>query len=165
MSKKQELKRAYSWRPGFSYKADPEQVGLEIERLIEENGQKLEASTVVSAAENPTSPMHNLFEWDDTKAAEEHRLQQARTLLRSIHVTITTPKGQDIVTNLVVSTEKDGPRRRQYSTTEYALNDPELRAEVLGQALRELASFRRKYAELSELVHVFRAIDKVAKAG
>jgi len=162
----QEVRREYSWRPGFSHREDPNIIGEEIQRMVVEHDNKLEPEVVVSEASSPLHPMHNLFEWDDTVAAEQHRLQQARTLLRSIIVTIIRPKHANVVTNLVVSTEKSGPRDRCYSTTEYALNDPELRAQVLGQALRELAAFKRKYAELSELVHVFRIIDTaVKKAG
>lgn len=157
--------REYCWAPGFTYKADPNAVGAEIERLLEEHHQQLGAADVVGAARSPLSPMHSIFEWDDTEAAKEYRLEQARRLLRHISVTIITPKGGEVTTRLTVTTETAGnPRKKHYTSTEYALSDPELRAEVLRTALMELTAFRRKYAELSELVHVFHAIDKTRKA-
>lgn len=43
------------------------------------------------------------------------------------------------------------------------MGDPELRAEVVRQALRELAAIKRKYAELTELADIFSAIDSTMK--
>jgi hypothetical protein len=163
---KQPAARTYRWRDGYSYKGiDAESVGVEIERLLVEHNHQLDPADVVKAAEIPTSPLHSAFQWDDTEAARQWRVQQARMLLGAIQVTIITPKGGEVTTRLTVATEaKGGTRKRNYSSTEYALNDPELRAEVLKTALLELISFRRKYAELSELVMVFAAIDKVRRA-
>jgi hypothetical protein len=50
----------------------------------------LTADAVVAEATNEASPLHHLFEWDDAKAAHAHRLDQARILLRGIHVRIET---------------------------------------------------------------------------
>lgn len=41
----------------------------------------LPPSNVVRAAQNPTSVLHHLFEWDDVKAARQWRLEQARRLI------------------------------------------------------------------------------------
>ena len=43
---------------------------------------------LVSEASDPASPAHPGFEWDDAKAAQEHRLDQARKYLREITITI-----------------------------------------------------------------------------
>ena len=64
---------------------------------------------------------------------------------------------------LAVSHENNTPSKHSYTTTEYALSDPELRAEVIAQALRELSAFRRKYAELNELLPIFAIIDKIRR--
>jgi hypothetical protein len=41
---------------------------------------------VVADAKDPASPIHEEFEWDMEKAAEQHWLDQARTLIRRIHI-------------------------------------------------------------------------------
>jgi hypothetical protein len=51
---------------------------------------KLTAETVVEKASNPRHPLHDEFEWDDTVAGAKWRLEQARELIRYVHVTITT---------------------------------------------------------------------------
>jgi hypothetical protein len=158
--------KVYSWIPGsrLGRSLDVTAIGTEVEKLIEAHGQKLKAEDVVTAAEHLTSPLHVAFEWDDNKAAHEYRVVQAQHLLRSVQITIVTPAGSEVTTRATVTRERHGqPGKRDYSTTEYALSDEELRAEVLKQALRELAAFRRRYAELSELAQVFAIIARVVR--
>mgnify|MGYP003421519919 FL=1 len=57
-------------------------------RALEKRG-RLTPETVLDTARNPKSPLHDQFEWDDTAAAHQHRLQQARVLIRSVVVNIT----------------------------------------------------------------------------
>lgn len=45
---------------------------------------------VVAAAAPPTSPIHDLFEWDDSKAAHAHRLSQARKVITDFEFIVTT---------------------------------------------------------------------------
>lgn len=52
----------------------------------------LTAEAVVSDAANPKSPLHSRFEWDNSKAAHEHRLEQARALIRSVRVEVQTER-------------------------------------------------------------------------
>lgn len=53
-----------------------------------ENQGRLKPEDVVNEAKKPSSPLHDYFEWDDEKAANEHRLEQARQLIRSVRVVI-----------------------------------------------------------------------------
>ncbi len=43
--------------------------------------EELTASGVLAEAENKSSPFHELFEWDDSKAAHEYRLIQAQIII------------------------------------------------------------------------------------
>lgn len=68
----------------------------ELSRLSSEN--LLDAENVVLAAKDPESPLHDYFEWDDSKAAHTYRLVQARRIIRTVqfevthsHVTIRAP--------------------------------------------------------------------------
>lgn len=45
---------------------------------------ELTARTVVDEATPEDSPIHPCFEWDNTKAADSYRLQQASTLIRAV---------------------------------------------------------------------------------
>ncbi len=58
-------------------------VESEINFLLETHG-KVEQQQIIERARDPQSPLHDIFEWDDTTAAIEHRLLQARQLIRVI---------------------------------------------------------------------------------
>jgi hypothetical protein len=161
-----ELKvKGYSWRPGSQHKIEPEVAATEISRLVEEHGQRLDASDVVSAATSPVNPLHPEFEWDDSTAANEHRLMQARNLMNAVQVTFETPKNGNLTTSYFCTIAKPGDngRKRDYTAIDYAMSDEDLRPKVLQNALRELAAFKRKYMNLSELAQVIAVIDKTLR--
>lgn len=55
-----------------------------------QHDNRLTPDDVLGAARKPTNPLHDLFEWDDAVAAEEHRRDQARGIIREVQVKITT---------------------------------------------------------------------------
>lgn len=69
---------------------------LKLKRTDEEGHPILLAEDVVKAARRESHPLHPRFEWDDRKAANEHRLYQARHLIASVYVERTTASGEEI---------------------------------------------------------------------
>ena len=61
-------------------------IDSELRFLAAQNAGILTPEAVVAAAQEPTSPMHDHFTWDDADAAAERRLDQARALIRSVRV-------------------------------------------------------------------------------
>ena len=57
------------------------------QEIVDREGA-ITARALVDAARPKNSPAHVGFEWDDSIAAEEHRLSQARRWLRLITVTV-----------------------------------------------------------------------------
>jgi hypothetical protein len=72
------------------------EIATELARIAAESGGQLIPARVVEAARNPDSPLHDRFEWDDSAAAQAHRLHQARTLIRSVKMIVET--NQRIIT-------------------------------------------------------------------
>jgi hypothetical protein len=63
--------------------------GLAALQTLAANGE-LSPERVVQEARSGDSPLHEFFEWDDEKAAHAHRIQQARSLIRSVRVEFVT---------------------------------------------------------------------------
>jgi len=86
---------------------------------------------VVEHACEATSPLHEFFEWDDALAAQAHRLQQARSLIRSVRVEVTVESHVLSVPRYVHDPDrnKDGG----YIETLSIANDRDLAARVLRQ--------------------------------
>jgi hypothetical protein len=59
------------------------EIANELNRLAKKYKGNLTPSILVKEAEDPASPLHDRFEWDDAEAAQRWRLEQARVLLRS----------------------------------------------------------------------------------
>jgi len=133
----------------------------ELEQVRQSNKRKiLVPSEVVEwAAENPETALHAKFCWDDTKAAEEYRLWQARELIH-IHVRF-EPKIKKNV-KIYVSLEKDRLNPGGgYRTLVSVMGNKRLREQLLEQAKREALLYAEKYAALEELLPLFRTIKKV----
>src|SRR5262245_31862046 len=69
----------YSWTKSYNVDAN---IAGEIIRRVQT------AQAVVAAARVPGSPLHELFDWNDTAAAESFRLVQARVMINSLRVEI-----------------------------------------------------------------------------
>jgi len=67
-----------------------EVIAQALQALSDQNGGRLSAEIVVEAASFPDSPIHGLFTWNDEIAGQRWRLEQARELIRSVRVTVTT---------------------------------------------------------------------------
>lgn len=65
-----------------------ERVAKRLRELESKNGRLAEAD-VVADARAAASTLHAYFEWNDTKAAEAHRLAQARLLIRRVKIEVT----------------------------------------------------------------------------
>jgi len=123
----------------------------------------LQAEDVVEFARDERTALHSEFEWDDTVAAHQHRLWQARQIIRLTVTVIDSPAGQQTV-RMYASCDSDRvqPGGGYRSLVDVMGND-ELRDQLLAAAFRELRTVRRKYQQLRELQPIFRAIDKVAR--
>lgn len=129
----------------------------ELKRIADENGGILKPEIVVAEARPRTSPLHSRFTWDNTKAAHEYRLWQARQLIRVVVETIDGVKGKHEV---FVSLTKDRVESGYRQMVE-VLSDAELRRQLLHDALSELNLFQQKYARLKELAAVFASVRRV----
>jgi hypothetical protein len=139
-------------------KRTTKKVAQELERIRSVDGV-LRPERVVDAARRETSPLHDLFTWDNTEAARQFRLLQARNLIR---VTVTILPGETTPTRAYVSLWSDRENEGGgYRAIAEVLSAPESRERFLREALAELSVFQVKYRRLKELSAVFAATEKV----
>jgi len=121
-------------------------------------------AAIVDAARSPRSLLHRYFEWDDDVAAERFRLRQAQLLVQAVILTV-EHNGREIATRAWSSVRVKTPEwtGRVYVETSKAMQMPDLRAQLIGAALRDMKIFRARYATLREVVDVLVAMDGVTK--
>jgi hypothetical protein len=133
----------------------------EFERLMRKDPEGLlKPEALVEAAENPTHPLHDRFEWDDTEAARLYRVNEARTIIRSFKISV-PPLNVEV--QALSSLDIDRKGQGGYRWTLEILERPDLREQLVETALKELTSLKIKYEHLKELSSIWKAIDKRAK--
>ena len=145
----------YKWKQGSRVNFDAQKVGEVCERL--EKKGKLTPTALVDASRRSNAPLHNLFEWDNEKAADKYRESQAAYFIRSIEVVVT---GTAEPTRAFVSVSIDG-ESRQYVNIDTAIKTEPMRDQVLSDAFAELKAFKRKYSNLKELAEIITAINRL----
>jgi len=157
----------YDWTARFpSSDVDAQKAGEELERIRGDHGGQLRPIDVVNAARAPDSTLHPLFEWNDRKAAEQHRLERARGVLRAVVTIIDTP-AEEVTVRAFVSILDDSEsarRGRVYVGIDDVRKDPDKWEQVMAMAMGELQGWRdrwQKYEQLRPVVSaVSQAIDK-----
>lgn len=135
-------------------------------RKIEQRDGVITPPAVVEAARSETSPLHAHFQWDNSKAAHEHRLWQARQLIAVVIYERAPNQPQRAFTNVILETKTakgETELVRAYMDTEKVLEDPNLRVQVLEQAITELERWAQKYRHFDELKDVIKSADRFIK--
>ena len=149
-NKKVEQKKIYSFAvPGIYKGFTAEEAANELDRIKTRYG-KLDPEDVVRESVQPDSVLHNVFQWDDTKAAESYRKEQARKLICSIRV--------EIVNNTIaynvrayVNVRENKDESRSYVPIQKAIENDHAYADLLNQSKDEMNAFVIKYSQISEL--------------
>lgn len=117
----------------------------------------LNPEVVVSwAGDNPESELYKRFNWDDSTAAHQYRLIQARNLITEVEVVYPDGKKRQVYVSPIESRGKGG-----YSSLVEVLSDKERKARFLEQALNEYRRLGEKYESLKELAGVRAAVERV----
>ena len=134
----------------------------ELESIRKSNNGILPPRAVIEAAADEKSPLHSRFTWDDTEAAEQYRLWQARQLIRLV-VTVMPVEKKEYTVRQYISLSQDRVADGGYRLIADVLNASELRKQMLIDAMKEMRTFKVKYARLNELAGVFAEMDKLEK--
>jgi hypothetical protein len=125
---------------------------------------RLHEADVVKRARNKKNLLHAHFNWNDRKAAHEHRLEQARDLIRRVKVEIQPRKDSVFRVRGFVSLGSDRLGGGGFRPIAQVLSDSDLRAELLRTAIRELNAFKKRYEHLAELSDVITQIENATVA-
>jgi hypothetical protein len=149
--------KKYVWAPERHMKGDPMLIGRELDKLQRQNRNVLSARLVLDVARDEANPLHPSFEWDDSKAAELHRIDQARHLISSIRVITEQPRDGEkpvlhrVFVNLSDPHNEGDEEARGYVTVAKVLSQPELFERARQQFLKDLEAFERRYREFDGL--------------
>lgn len=119
---------------------------------------------LVIDAKKKKSPLHGCFEWDDSKAAEQHRVTQARNILSYICVEVEQDEPDEKpqqVRAFIAPSSVGKDSKTSYVPVDEVRNDAEMQSAYLHQLQNELNSIKNKIKSFKEFAAVVRAIDRV----
>lgn len=133
-------------------KANAQVLGEALEAISAKAGGHLMPASVVDAARDRKNPLHKHFEWDNAVAAEAYRLDQARGLIRCIHVQSDDTESGYARAFLSIR-EQDGV---SYRSVDDVMSSADLQQRVLAQAERDLIAFETRYRSLNDICDLVR---------
>lgn len=153
----------YQWKRGARISGLAAEVVAKHLESLESNGDGISPESVVDSARPKDSPIHKAFTWNNAEAANQFRLWQARHLIGSLEVRIESPlAGEPINVRAYLNASVEDSEQVYYSLGTIK-GDPELRAQVLEQVRRDIASARSKLNALesvfTELLPLVEALD------
>ena len=162
----------YSWKSGYNYKKSADVVGKVLTEIEERDGS-VTSKSFLEYSRPEDSETHDMFEWDDTIAAEKYRLAQSGRIINQLQIEVvysedSSPREVEVEVNraerfkmvsaFVNVVPKTVKGSAVFTNTLSALRDKEKRVQVLKNALAELESFKARYESLEELSGVMDAI-------
>ena len=108
----QKVQYEYAWAIGsrIAKRFPPKVFGPILMRYLRMYNQRLAAEKLLEEATPVDSRLHEVFQWDDARAGHQHRLSQARHLLRSLDYRFETEGGkmQERATTIIERTKQSG---------------------------------------------------------
>lgn len=129
----------------------PTPVARHLRGLISSDGA-LTVDSVLEDAAAPESPLHRLFVWDDTEAAEKYRQLQARQLISRVKVKVITADDAEpvsvraFVSRLDIGAAGEALPAGSYVPVETISGATDAEASVLLSIKRDIRKLRRKYS-------------------
>ena len=117
---------------------------------IQADKGRLVPEDIIQAARPRDHELHNEFEWDNRRAGHQHRLNQARNLIRLVRVELVTDDEVGQVRQWHAARwagAEDAPPG--YVSNEEVIQNPSYRKALEQQMRRELAAFRRRFIHLT----------------
>ena len=133
----------------------------EMEAIAVRHNGLLRPADIVAFAKNKHTALHKKFTWDDSEAAYQYRLWQARELIAVAVVEL--PQTGKTYRAFVSMPDDRGEEGGGYRTLVSIMSDKEQRARLLAHALAEFDRWKDKYESLNELADVFEARKRVRR--
>lgn len=127
-----------------------DEVGQALTQIYEKTGA-LTTRTVVNEARPDNAPLHPAFEWDDSKAGELYRENQARSMIRNVEIVRPDPEsGETTRTPAFVHIPSQVPKEREgsYEPIHVVVQHPDKFILALAAAHQRMSAAQAAFEDL-----------------
>lgn len=143
----------YGWKDGARFSVNA-QIAGEVCEELEKKGE-LTAKNLVEVSRPEDAALHVMFNWNDEEAAELYREEQGRCIIRCL---IVVPENNTVTSRAYFNIVSKEP---EYHSINTILESKSKYEALIETALKELISFKKKYAAIKELKPIFDAIEQI----
>lgn len=115
---------------------------------------RLVVTEATSGATEAGDALSRHLQWDDVQAADAHRIDQARKLIRSVRISYREPTETEVARSVRGFVSVQTAQGRAYHPTQKVAEDPLLRQMMLRDAEREWKALFRKHSHLKEFIEM-----------
>ncbi len=137
-----------------------DEVAAVLRKLAEKNGGVLTPDAVVAEAKSPKSVLHDQFDWDDKSAAQQHRIEQARRLIRSVRIEVQTTT-RTITSVAYVRDPRAEPKEQGYVPVETLRDDIDLAREAVAFEFAKAAAAMARTRDLAVVLNIGDEVDRL----
>jgi|TARA_Y100000310_G_scaffold100686_1_gene98537 hypothetical protein len=145
----------YKFKSSTRPTEESQQVG-ETLLQIKKDQDVLHACEVVAQAKEKDSVLHKYFQWDDTLAAEQHRLNQARHLITSVEIVRETGDNRSITIPAYTHLRVD---KHGYRDTEEVYSVQDLRSSLVTQLKIDWETLKKKHDSVLQEIASFESFN------
>lgn len=142
-------KNKYSWGDGWHPKMDANVVGGVVEKIESEHGA-VTKELLLEESRPEDSATHSMFEWDNDKAAEKWRLEQAKQTINALRVVYVKPDKEKVTVKAFVNVS-DFSNKAVFRNVDIALRDEDMREIYLKRIRSELEAYIKRNQDFEEL--------------
>lgn len=116
---------------------------------------------VIAAAEDPSNILHSEFEWDNSVAGHQHRLAQARMLIREITFEASDVKRRPI--SEISYVHRPGAKQQCYVPLSRVKRSRKLAKAVLDEEISRCESSIRRAREIADVIGLRDDLDVILR--
>lgn len=143
-----------------------------IKTLFARHGDNLSSEELVKAAQDQESPIHDLFMWDNRRAAHLYRLRQAARILRSftgwLPSVLEGQKKRSATTAyrmpIAVKVRVDPSEPKKWVLTANALENKFMRRQIIEDRITAVRNFIKQLLVVPELVGLHEKLSRALKS-
>lgn len=126
--------------------------GKELDRIHRRHGS-IKPEIIVEESVPETAPLHKFFTWDNGDAAHKWRIEEARSIIRSVRVVRDDQPQQEqpvirAFLNVQASDTEAKFEGKAYLPLRVIRESPDYMQQVVNEAMRELKAWKSRYEDL-----------------
>ena len=126
-------------------------------KAIEDEKGRLTAEAVVQTATPEDHPLHGQFEWDDEAAGHQHRLDQARHLIKAVMVRLEID--HRVVTSIAYVRDPAAVPKQGYRSVTAIISDPDDAREAITAEFARVSRHLRRARDLGSALGLAELIE------